>query len=238
MTARQLFDVGKIKEAEQVLSAHLRDHPDDASQRTFLFELLCFSGQYERAEKQLSILARSGAEAESGAILYYSALHAEKTRHDLFRNQNFPRTPAPAAAPGVLNGKPFTTLTDADPEIGARLEVFAAGSYLWVPFAHIASIEIPPPRKLRDTLWVPAVVRTGRSFGGRELGEVLLPATYAFSWRHPDEPVWLGRLTGWMADEEGNEYPMGQKLLLVDGEEVPLLSVRTLEFGEQQAAVN
>jgi type VI secretion system protein ImpE len=238
MTGRQLFDAGKVKEAERALSAYLRDHPGDASQRTFLFELLCFSGEYQRAEKQLSVLAQDGSDAELGAVLYYSALHAEKTRHDLFRKHEFPRSPAPVAASGRLNGKPFTTLTDADAEIGPRLEIYAAGAYLWVPFAHIASIEIPPPRNLRDTLWAPALVRTGPSFGGKELGEVLLPATYAFSWRHPDEPVWLGRLTGWMADEEGKEYPMGQKLLLVDGEEVPLLSVRKLEFEEQQAAAN
>jgi protein involved in temperature-dependent protein secretion len=37
-------------------------------------------------------------------------------------------------------------------------------------------------------------------------------------------------VTDWTADEEGNEYPSGQKILLVDGEEVPLLEVRTLEF--------
>jgi type VI secretion system protein ImpE len=236
MTARQLFEAGRVRDAERALSAHLRDHPQDVSQRIFLFELLCFSGDYDRAEKQLSVLARDGADAELGAVLYYSALHAEKTRHELFRKEEFPRAPAPSASPGVLNGKGFSKITDADAEIGARLEVFAAGSYLWVPFAHITSIEIPPPRNLRDTLWAPALVRTGRSFGGHELGEVLLPATYAFSWRHPDEPVWLGRMTGWMADEESNEYPMGQKLLVVDGEEVPLLEVRRLDFQAGDAA--
>ena len=56
---------------------------------------------------------------------------------------------------GELNGKPFKELRDADPDIGARLEVFAAGAYVWIPFEHIASIEMRPPQRLRDTLWAP-----------------------------------------------------------------------------------
>jgi type VI secretion system protein ImpE len=129
-----------------------------------------------------------------------------------------------------LNGKPFRSIRDTDPTIGSRLEVFAAGTYAWIPFAHLTSVEMRQPATLRDTLWAPAVVRTSFGYQGTDLGEVMLPAIYAFSWRHPDEAVWLGRLTSWMADGEGTEYPMGQKLLLVDGEEVPFLEIRTLEF--------
>jgi type VI secretion system protein ImpE len=135
-----------------------------------------------------------------------------------------------------LNGRPFQSVSDADPDLGARLEVFAAGSYLWIPFQHIASVEIQPPRRLRDTLWIPALVRTGPSFKGAELGEVLIPAVYPFSWKHPDQSVWLGRSTDWLADEEGTEYPVGQKMLLLDGEEIPFLEIRSLEFVATQAA--
>jgi type VI secretion system protein ImpE len=114
--------------------------------------------------------------------------------------------------------------------LGARLEVFAAGAYLWIPFQHIASLEMESPCRLRDTLWIPAVVRTGPSFKGTELGEVLIPAIYPFSWKHPDEAVWLGRVTDWVSDERGTQYPVGQKLLLRDGEEIPFLEVRSLNF--------
>ncbi|HUY13827.1 MAG TPA: type VI secretion system accessory protein TagJ [Terriglobia bacterium] len=234
MTAKQLFDAGKVREAEKALSAYVRDHPADVSQRTFLFELLCFSGQYDRAQRQLTALSGSGAQAELGAILYLSALHAEKTRHETFQKQEFPKdTPAPSRA-GTLNGKPFQSIRDADPDIGARLEVYAAGAYLWIAFEHIASIEMQPPRKLRDTLWAPAVVRTGPSFKGTELGEVLLPVIYPFSWKNPDESVWLGRSTEWAGDDEGKEYPSGQKLLLVDGDEVPFLEIRSIEFADRE----
>ena len=236
MTAKQLFDAGRVREAEKQLTAYLRDHPTDVGQRTFLFELLCFSGDYNRAEKQLSVLAQGGAQAEMGAVLYYAALHAEKTRHEVFDKQHFSRDVSTASPVGTLNGQPFQSLRDGDPDLGARLEVFAAGAYLWIPFEHLASLEMEPPRRLRDTLWRPAMVRTGPSFQGAELGEVLIPAIYPFSWKHPDEAVWLGRITDWAADEEGKEYPSGQKIWLLDGEEIPFLEIRSLEFSVKQAA--
>ncbi len=232
---KELFKAGKVREAIQVLTAYLREHPSDIAQRTFLFELLCFAGEFARAEKQLAVLANGSVEKETGAIVYYAALHAEKTRHELFEKRAFP-TDAPSSPTGKLNGKPFTVLLDADARIGARLEVFAAGAYVWIPFEHVASLEMGPPQRLRDTLWAPALVQTAPSFRGMDLGEVLIPAIYPFSWKQDDEAVWLGRMTEWVADEEVAELPLGQKTLLVDGEEFPFLEVRSIEFTPDAAA--
>ena len=226
---KELFKQGKVREAVQTLTAYLREHPSDTAQRTFLFELLCFAGEYARAEKQLAVLANGSVDKETGAIVYYAALHAEKTRHELFEKQDFPAD-SQVSPPGELNGKPFTELRDADPNIGARLEVFAAGAYLWLPFEHVASLEMGPPQRLRDTLWAPALLQAAPSFRGMDLGEVLVPAIYPFSWKDSDEEVWLGRITEWSADEEGRESPSGQKILLADGEEVPFLEIRSLQF--------
>ncbi|HKD92269.1 MAG TPA: type VI secretion system accessory protein TagJ [Terriglobales bacterium] len=239
MTAKQLFQEGKVREAQQALSAWLREHPADLAERTFLFELLCFSGDFNRAEKHLSVLAQGDTKKEMGAILYYSALHAEKTRHELFERQPKPSTTAPAELRGTLNGRPFRSITDMDPHVGARLEVFAAGAYVWIPFQHLESVQMDAPRRLRDTLWPTAIVHARPDFKtAAELGEVLVPAIYPFSWKHEDQEVWLGRITDWISNpEQGNfEYPLGQKVLLVDGEEVPFLELRTLEFEAAQAA--
>ena len=230
MNAKNLLDAGRVRDAEKTLSSWLRDHPTDLPNRTFLFELLCFSGQYERAGKQLALLAGANPQAELGAVLYYSALHAEQTRHELFRKEEYPTVPASPSPPGKLNGKPFLSIADADPTIGSRLEVYAAGAYLWIPFEHIATIQMTPPQKLRDTLWAPAFVKPTSKFKGDDLGEVLLPAVYPFSWKSDDESLWLGRAADWVADDKGVEYPVGHKMLLVDGEQVPLLNVRTIEF--------
>ena len=230
MTPKQLFDAGKVKEAASALAAHLRDHPTDTHSRTFLFELLCFSGQYDRAEKQLALLAGGNKEKEMGAVLYYSALHAERARHDLFKKQEYPKAEAAPSPKGTLNGQPFESISDADPQIGARLEVYAAGAYLWIPFQHISSITVERPKRLRDALWTSAFVVTGPTFQGTDIGNVIIPAVYPFSWNSPDENVWLGRTTEWVADDDGHEFPVGHKTFVVDGREIPLLELQTIEF--------
>jgi type VI secretion system protein ImpE len=236
MTAKELFEAGDVRDAIAALGATLRSNPTDARSRTFLFELLCFSGEYDRAEKQLGVLAQGTKESEMGAILYYSALHAERSRHELFRKQEFPTAEAAPSPKGTLNGKPFDSIRDADPQIGSRLEVYAAGAYLWIPFQHIASIQVQRPAKLRDTLWTQAFVVTAASFQGTDIGEVIIPAVYPFSWKGEDQEVWLGRATQWAADDEGHEFPVGHKTFLVDGEEIPLVDIESIEFSLPEGA--
>jgi len=230
MTARELYQAGRLDEAVQALNAELRDNPADTKRRTFLFELLCFAGNYERAEKQLDVLAQGSPEAMTGAMLYRAALHAERTRHELFEKKDYPTIASSTAEPeGTLNGKPFHSLSDGDSRIGPRLEIFAAGQYLWIPLAHVASLEMQPPKRLRDLLWAPVLLRTGPAFKGMELGEVLMPVLAPFSFRHTDDAVRLGRATVW-AEAGDDVVPFGQKMLLADGEEFPILELRRLEI--------
>jgi type VI secretion system protein ImpE len=237
MTARELFRAGQLSEAIKSLGAEVRDNPTDPQRRTFLFELLCFAGEFDRAEKHLNILSEGGQNAQLGAMLYFSALHAERLRLEHFKKEG--NTPAPKserAVSGTLNGLSFESITDADPRMGTRLELFAAGAYLWIPFEHIVSIELEPPKRLRDLLWAPALVRTGPEFKDRELGEVLIPVIYPNSSASTDDSVRLGRETHWQDVEGGDPIPLGQKMFLVDGEEFPLLEIRKLEFAAHEAA--
>jgi type VI secretion system protein ImpE len=234
MTARELYQAGKLDEAVQALNAELRNSPEDVKRRTFLFELLCFAGNFDRAEKQLDILSQGSPEAMTGALVYRAALNAERMRREMFDKKEYSTTGSAAREPaGVLNGTPFVSLTDSDPRIGARLEVYAAGQYMWIPFEHIASMEMQPPKRLRDLLWAPVVLRTGPTFQGVELGEVLVPTLAPFSFRHADDRVRLGRLSVW-EEQDGEEIPFGQKSFLVDGEEYPILELRRLEFAGQE----
>jgi len=245
MNPQELYRAGRLTDAIKALSAELRDNPTDVRRRTFLFELLCFAGEYERADKQLEVLAQAGPSSEMGVLLYRSALYAERQRHDLFERGEFPAAKdeadadakAEAGRGGEANGKPFASFSDADPRTGARLEIFAAGNYLLLPLEHVASIQIPPPQRLRDLLWTPAAVRTTPSFKGTELGEVLIPVLAPFSWRHPDEAVRLGRVTVWEKPEAyDHQVPFGQKMWLVDEEEIPILELRALEFNPASVA--
>jgi type VI secretion system protein ImpE len=234
MIAKQLIESGNVRQAIESLAAHLREKPADAAARTMLFEALCFCGELDRAEKHLNLLADANEQAKMGAIMYFAAVHAERERHELYKSQAFPKTTVKSALTGRLNGKPFSDIRDADQDLGPRLEVFGAGQYAWVPFEHIRSLKMEAPQRWRDTLWAPGILKTGPAFKGADFGEVLLPAIYPFSWTFADEQVLLGRQTVWVEDESGYKYPLGQKVLLVDGEEVPFLEIRELEIDQPE----
>src|ERR1035441_4847170 len=135
MDALSLYRSGNLRAAIEALGAELKKQPLDTKRRTFLFELLCFAGEFSRAEKHLDILSDASSEAAAGAMLYRSALHAEKERQNMFANDTLPLGAVHPSPPGELNGEQFAGLTDTDPRIGAHLEAFIAGSYTWIPFA-------------------------------------------------------------------------------------------------------
>ena len=230
MTPLALYREGKLREAIKVLGDELRSNPLDAKRRTFLFELLLFAGEYDRAEKQLDLLAGASADAAAGTLLYRSALHAERTRQNMFANRETPPVRNEAVPGGVWNGTPFHELSDADPRIGPNLEVFLAGTYTWIPFHSLQKLEVDPPANLRDLVWARARVETTPDFRLQELGEVLLPALCPLSFRHADESVHLGRESAWELDDAHGEVPYGAKMMLIDGADVPLLQIRSVEW--------
>jgi len=84
MTAKELFDAGDLPGAIAKIGDELKNDPADTQRRTFLFEMLCLSGDLERAGKQLDVISRSGAEAEVAVQQYRGALQCEKLRRLCF----------------------------------------------------------------------------------------------------------------------------------------------------------
>ena len=176
MNPVELYRAGHLEEAIDSLTAEVRQDPTNVRARTFLFELLCFNGDFDRAERQLGALATSGKEAEAGTLLYHAVLTGERRREDMFKRELMPpSSSAPPSPAGELNGEPFASITDADPRIGSNIEAFVGGQYRWIPFAHLVRLEIQAPKILRDLLWVPAIVTALPEHGGSEIGEALLP---------------------------------------------------------------
>ena len=230
MTPLALYREGRLREAIKALGEELRSNPLDAKRRTFLFELLLFTGEFDRAEKQLDLLAGANADAAAGTLLYRSALHAERTRQAMFANGETPPKKEGAVHGGVWNDKPFSELSDADPRIGPNLEVFIAGSYTWIPIHYLRKLEIEPPVNLRDLIWAQARVETSSDFRLQDLGEVLLPVLCPLSFKHADEVVQLGRESAWEDDEKYGQIPYGLKMMDVDGTDVPLLEMRSVTW--------
>jgi type VI secretion system protein ImpE len=163
-----------------------------------------------------------------GALLYRSALHAERTRQEMFLAGTVPAPREAKPVSGTLNGQPFNSIADADPRVGARLEIFAAGQYTLVPFEYIASLHVEAPKRLRDLLWAEVRMLPSAKAADLEAGELLMPVLTPGAAQQSDTEVRLGRVTVIELLPDGQEVPAGQKILLVDDTEVPILELREL----------
>lgn len=241
MNVDELFRAGQLQQAIGELSSELRKNPGDLKRRTFLFEMLCFAGEYDRAEKHLNLLADAGPDAAIGTLVYRSALSAERKRQLFFESRQFEKSEALPAIPrpGKLNGERFYTIEDIDPRIGPRLEIFIAGEYVWLPFMHIGSLTMEQPKYLRDLLWSSGVIAASPHMKQQDFGEVLIPILYPFSSKHENDMVKLGRETDWKSTgPDLYESAFGQKLVVLDGERsVPFLEIRSLQFDDSLETV-
>ena len=68
----------------------VRTNPTNVSARTFLFELSCFSGDWERAEKQLDAIGHQDPNAGIGSLIYRQNFKCERDRANLFAHSTRP----------------------------------------------------------------------------------------------------------------------------------------------------
>jgi type VI secretion system protein ImpE len=265
-TPKELLDTGHLDGAIEALTQEVKANPSDATRRIFLFELLCFAGQLDRAEKQIDALGQESAQASLAVQVYKSNVAAEKQRLKLYREGAPPHflnePPAYAdlqvegirklasgdtagarelfdraeeerpSVAGKWNGKAFLDFRDYDDAVGGVLELIVKDKYAWLPFEQIRSIQMRPPGKLRDLLWIPTRVE---ALDGT-IGEVFVFALYAGSSDSKNENARLGRMTDWREVGDGLVAGVGQRLFLVDEADEPILEARTIEFEARTAA--
>jgi type VI secretion system protein ImpE len=83
-TPKQKFEIGDLGGAIETLTGEVKASPTDSRRRTFLFELLCFAGEWDRADRHLDVLARESVRTELGVELYRNAIKAERERARIF----------------------------------------------------------------------------------------------------------------------------------------------------------
>ena len=99
MTAKQLFEAGKLAEAVAAAGDEVKKRPLDESCRWFLCELLCFAGELDRADKQLDLISTQNPMAVAGSALFRQLVRAELARQEFFREG---RVPEFLGAPGPV----------------------------------------------------------------------------------------------------------------------------------------
>jgi type VI secretion system protein ImpE len=225
------FRAGRLAEAIEALGIELRKDPGSARPRTFLFELLCFAGQFDRAGKQLDVLAQQDTKVQLGAALYRSLLQAHRRREELFA----------AGVEGAIgeedpislriNGKTYESCEDEDLRVGCALEVYAGGEYMRIPYRDVEQVEVEAPKTLRDLLWIPAKIVVKETSPHVGIGSLAhLPALAPGSWKHGADAVRLGRVSVIEESDSGASVPYGAKLLICGDHEVSLLEVRELAY--------
>lgn len=254
MDAAQLIKAGNAAGALAALQAGIRANPSDARLRVFLFQLLCVTGDWHRAVQQLKTAATLDPDSETMARMYREAIVAELWREKVFAGEKSPGfrndppgwltdmaealrldansdVKAPAelrakamdaapATPGTLNGTPFDWLADADARLGPVLEIVLNGAYVWLPFADIRQMTFEAPTDLRDLVWTP--VTLDLTDGTQCIG--LVPTRYPGS--HASDGHALARTTDWIDHGAG----LGQRMLVTDTLEMPLLELRMVTF--------
>ncbi|MEM1432627.1 MAG: type VI secretion system accessory protein TagJ [Pseudomonadota bacterium] len=266
MTAQEHLQSGRPAEALAALQEQVRANPADAKLRVFLFQLLSLLGQWQRAATQLNLVGDMDPGTLAMKATYEDALQCEVLRPTVFAGERSPLVfgepeqwiaqligaqqtfaageykafqaaleasldEAPEVS-GTINGEPFEWIADADSRLGPILELVLNGRYYWVPFSRISKILIEPPSDLRDAIWTPA------NFVWANEGEAvgLIPTRYVGSEQAEDGALCLARSTEWQQPAENLYQGLGQRVLMTDSSEYPLMEVREITLNTQSRA--
>ncbi|HEV7859681.1 MAG TPA: type VI secretion system accessory protein TagJ [Pyrinomonadaceae bacterium] len=258
--AKALLDAGQLTKAIEAATREVKAHPADVAGRTFLFELLLFAGDWERALKQLDVVAGQNAQSELGAQVYRNNIEAMRQRERLWSESLAPHfLSEPPAEVDMHLAAIKEWSAGRVPEAQALLDAAAEQR---VPQAgRNDGLEFDDWRDADDLLapvleliiadkyaWLPfAHIKQIEFAPPRQLrdlvwcpvrvqtrqgtiGEMFAPALYEGSQKHADDLVRLGRMTDWQGDDEGPARAVGLRLFMADDEEKTIFETRRLEF--------
>jgi type VI secretion system protein ImpE len=260
MNAKQLFDAGNLQGAIDALTQEVKAAPTDPQRRTFLFELLCFAGELDRAARQLDVVGHQDALAEPAAQVYRNILHAEQLRRRTFSDGLKPeflldspeyvrlhldainrlRDDRPAAAQALLDQAEASWAPRHGQIDGQAFDEFRDCDDLLAPFLELII--------LRDYIWLPFEQIREIEFAAPERPRDLLwaavrivlgdgsqhrgyvPVLYCGSHAHANDQIKLGRMTDWKVTEGGPVLGCGQRVFLAGDADRAMLETRHLEF--------
>ena len=259
-TARSLFEQGKLAAAIETLIAEVRANPTDVGRRTFLFELLCFAGEWDRAERQLSALETEDLQRKMAGQVYRNNIKAMRDRARLFSDGLTPHflSEPPAYVDLHLDAinrlregnmaEARATLDRAEEERralagrlnGREFDDFRDYDDWTAPVLEIIVQDkytwLPFEQIKSVSISEPKSLRDLIWLSARvetsdnTLGEVYVPALYAGTSEHEDEQVRLGRVTDWRVLGENLYAAVGARVFLAGEDEKALTEVRNLEF--------
>lgn len=257
--AQTLFRTGRLADAIAAQTAAIRAAPGATELRYFLAELLCFTEDFERADRMLDIMASQEAEWGPAVAAFRHILRGEETRRQVLAEGRAPQfvgdgmaglkpvvealmllrlgrageaaecLAADAERPlaGTRNGAAFAEFRDLDDVLARVIEIITpTGDYCWTMAADVVRLELQPLARPRDLIWRPAAI----GIRGGYSGPAWVPALYFAAGAAADDDLRLGRRTDWVEEPGAPVRGRGQRLYLVDDEDVPIHELGDLAF--------
>lgn len=263
MTASDLFRAGKLGDAIDAQVAAVKAHPGDAGMRTFLFELLLFAGDLDRAAKHLDALRTDTPELVAAAEAYRGILSAEKVRRAVLAGGDG-RPAFFGEVPEHAKLRAETLQNPADPGLVAELAAADAaapdlvGTYNGETFEGLRDADdlfgtVLEVFSQGQYFWVPfeqiaSLTSNPPKFPRDTLylparltlsddssGEVFVPTVYPGSFENGDDAIRLGRSTDWDGPT-GAIRGRGHRVILIGDADAGLVEVRELKVGAKPAA--
>jgi type VI secretion system protein ImpE len=260
--AKELLDAADLQGAIDCVTREVKASPLDMQRRTLLFELLCFAGELDRAERQLEVIGSQSAQSEIGVQVYRNNIEAERRRKKLFSDGLEPHflIPPPAYVDELMNAanrarEGHTKEARASLDRAEEESPALRGSFNNREFQHLRDWNdfTAPVLELfvrSDYVWLPFeqirrietdaprhlrdLIWTPARIEARDgtIGEVYIPTLYVNSDRHANDLVRLGRMTEWKTMDEDLFIPQGLRVFMVDDEYKSLLEARSIVFDE------
>jgi type VI secretion system protein ImpE len=257
-TARDHLRAGDIGQARSTLQAQVRAEPANAAHRVFLFQLLCVTGEWERALTQLAVAGELDAGALAMVQIYREAVRNEAVRDEVFAGK---RSPLIFGEPErwialLLEALKVTAAGHVAQGQALRAEAFeeapaSSGRIDGRPFEWLADADTRLGPMLEAIVngryyWIPvhriAEIKLEAPTDLRDLiwaparlkwsngGEAvgLLPTRYPGSERSPEAAIMLARRTEWLDQGDGVYFGLGQRMLTTDQGEFALLETREI----------
>lgn len=227
--AQELYRAGKLAEAIAEQTATVRSKPADHPARLFLFELLGFAGEWEKAGRQVDALTVDDPDLQLAALDYHNCVRSEQERAKVLAGQSEPLFFGETAETCQSRLQALKALSAGDSGEFARLlgEANATGEdlsgqvngkafTLWRDADDLFATVLEVFAKGRY-YWVPfknvTAISTNPPRFPRDIlwmpanlsmddgstGAVFLPGLYAGTSGHGLETVRLGRERDWMA---------------------------------------
>ena len=238
----------------------VRTNPTNVSARTFLFELSCFSGDWERAEKQLDAIGHQDPNAGIGSLIYRQNFKCERDRANLFTHSSRPEFLAGVpdhvedllrAIDLVRQGETAAareTLDKVEEERPAFPVTLDGEEYEDFRDYNDLTMCVFEAFIKDSYVWLPFEQVVSIEFLERKslrdiywpqakvelsngtAGEMFLPSLYVDSWKNGDDQVRLGRTVDWR--DLGNELFLGEgsRLFWAGGKDFPMLDIKTVSF--------